>query len=108
MTDNPIRNELIKYLQDRPGEQYAAHVIAQRTGLALPSTRQTLHDLVDAGAIRRTTNGKRVCFYIPSQEMLANEQVIKQASYKVLQPRKEMAERIAQIRADRLAIPSLY
>lgn len=107
-TDNPTRALLVQYLRDRPGEMITAYTIAKKNGLALASTRQTLNDMVEQGAIRRSGSRSSVTFYVPTEAMLAAEAKVQECNFRPLKPRPAMAERIAEIRAARAAIPSIY
>lgn len=107
-TDNLIKNQLVAFLQKNSGQIMTAHAIAKRNNLAKSSARYTLIELAEAGRIRRTGTRSALSFYVPTQEQLAaeNKQVV--SRFKPLRPRPLMAERIAEIRAARAAIPSLF
>lgn len=107
LTDHLIKNQLVAFLQKHIGDMLTPHAIAKQNGLPKASTRQSLVELAEAGRIRRSGTRSALSFYVPSKQQLEaeNKQVVDR--FKPLKPRPLMAERIAEIRAARAAIPSI-
>jgi DNA-binding IclR family transcriptional regulator len=101
-------SEIMEYLNNHPGEFLSPYAISKKTNYGIGETRRQLAELASAGKIRRAGTQSALTYYIPSEVQLANEaRALEKIHHKPLAPRPLMAERLEQIRAERVAYPSI-
>lgn len=105
--DRAIKDQLVAFLQENAGEVMTTYMIAKMNGIPKASARQSLVELAEVNRIRRTGVRSALSFYVPSPAQMEAEAQVVRDRFKPLRPRPLMAERIAEIRAARAAIPSL-
>jgi len=104
-----IIDQIITTLRNATGEQLSPYAMSRKIGQALASTRQTMADLATSGIIRRAGGVKSgTAYYMPTVAQLAAEARGLESRWRPLKPRTEHAERIARVRAERDAIPSIF
>ncbi|MCE3262595.1 MAG: hypothetical protein K0R43_1674 [Pseudoduganella sp.] len=108
--DGLVRASVTTFLQSQGGSAFTLASIVSKTKLGLAMVRKCVATLEEQGVVRRQSGERTARFYIPTPAQL--ESIQKAAApvspWPVLKPRKEIAERIAAIRAAREAIPSKY
>jgi len=105
---NERQQEIMEYLNARKGEYMTPIMIGKGTHIPLTNLRKELADMAGKGKIRRAGTHSALTFYIPSEAQLAAEQkLLATVVRKPLAPRPLIAERIAQIRAERELYPSI-
>lgn len=105
-----IIDQILVTLRNATGEQLSPYAMSRKIGQALASTRQTMADLATSGVIRRAGGGTKsgTAYYMPTVAQLAAEARGLESRWRPLKTRTEHAERIARVRAERDAIPSLF
>lgn len=103
-----IVSEILRVLRGNNGEQMSPYIMARKIGQALASTRQTMADMAANGAIRRAGTRSATAYYVPTESQLAAEERSLESKWKPLKPRLEHRAKIAEIRALRDAVPSVY
>lgn len=104
--DGLIRAGIITFLESQVGISFTLGHIATKSKLGLASVRKSIATLEEQGVVRRVTGQAHARFYIPTAEQLAAMQKEIVSHWRPLKPRKQLADRIASIRAERAAIPS--
>jgi len=101
-------SEIMEYLNEHQGDYLSPTVISKRTGYSLGETRKELAELANSGKIRKAGTHSALTYYVPSEAQLAAEaRSLEKVHHKPLAPRPQMAERLEQIRAERVAYPSI-
>lgn len=104
--DGLIRAGIITFLESQKGTTFTIGHICSKAKLGLASVRKSIATLEEQGVVRRVTGQAHARFYIPTSEQLAAMQKETVSHWRPLKPRKQLADRIAAIRAERAAIPS--
>lgn len=103
-----IKNSLMAFLNENAGEYMTSPVIAKRTGQPAASTKHFLTELAENGLIRRSGTRNSTTYFVPTKKQVEAESRVHVDRFRPLRARPQMAERIAQLRAEREAIPSLH
>lgn len=106
--DGLIRSAIIGFLEEQNGASFTLDSISRSIKTGLASVRKVLAGLEEQGVVRRVTGRAHAHFYIPTAEQLAAAEKVAAPTWRPLKPRKQLADRIAAIRAERAAIPSIF
>ena len=102
-----IRDDVVTFLQQNKGESYTIQLIASKIKAGMASVRYVLGQLEEQRIVKRHTGERHKRFYIPNDAQLAQMNIELKSHWKPLKPRTLHAQRIADIMAERNAIPSI-
>lgn len=102
-----IRDDVVAFLQQNIGNSYSIPVIAKNVKAGVASVRYVLGKLDEQRVVRRSSGEREARFYIPTNTQLQVVGSDLKSHWKPLKPRTLHAQRIADIRAERNAIPSI-
>lgn len=102
-----IRDDVVAFLQQNKGESYTIQLIASKIKAGMASVRYVLGQLEEQKVVRRHHGERDARFYMPTPEQEAARNIELKSHWKPLKPRTLHAQRIADIRAERNAIPSI-
>ena len=108
--DGLIRASIVTFLEGQQGAAFTLASLSNKVKLGLASVRKSIATLEEQNIVRRVNGERHARFYIPTaaQRAAIQKAAAPATPWPPLKPRKEIAERIAAIRAAREAIPSKH